>query len=155
LRVGNPAAVMVPGLAEPVSARVTLISPALDPGSTTVEVWVRIDNQHGELKVGTGVKVALTGRSAREALKVPAAAIQTAPDGRKFVTVIADGGTARRKPVTVGIVNDDEVEVTGGITASDLVITTGAVGLDEGTKVTVASGGDEDRPEGKASGGDH
>ena len=34
-----------------------MISPALDPGSTTVEVWLKIDNKAGKLKVGTPVKV--------------------------------------------------------------------------------------------------
>ena len=43
-------------------AKVSLISPALDPGSTTVEVWLKIDNKAGALKVGTPVKVSITGR---------------------------------------------------------------------------------------------
>ena len=33
-----------------------MISPALDPGSTTVEVWLKIENKSGRLKVGTPVK---------------------------------------------------------------------------------------------------
>src|ERR1700687_6301428 len=40
LRVGNPAELRVAGLDDPVKGRVTLVSPALDPGSTTIEVWV-------------------------------------------------------------------------------------------------------------------
>ena len=50
------------------SAKVTLISPALDPGSTTVEIWLRIDNKDGTLKVGTPVKVSITGTHRCEAL---------------------------------------------------------------------------------------
>jgi HlyD family secretion protein len=30
-----------------------MVSPALDPGSTTVEVWLKIENKTGRLKVGT------------------------------------------------------------------------------------------------------
>ena len=41
LKVGDGATVHVPGVADPVPAKVSMISPALDPGSTTVEVWLR------------------------------------------------------------------------------------------------------------------
>ena len=40
LKVGNPAQLKVPGLEDPMEGKVTLVSPALDPGSTTIEVWV-------------------------------------------------------------------------------------------------------------------
>ena len=56
MKVGDEAAVHVPGLADPVPAKVSMVSPALDPGSTTVEVWLKIDNKSGKLKVGTPVK---------------------------------------------------------------------------------------------------
>jgi HlyD family secretion protein len=40
MKVGDAAQIKFEGEQEPVEARVTLVSPALDPGSTTVEVWV-------------------------------------------------------------------------------------------------------------------
>src|SRR5260370_12132213 len=40
LKVGNPAGLKIPGLDEPIKGRVTLVSPALDPASTTIEVRV-------------------------------------------------------------------------------------------------------------------
>ncbi len=39
LRVGDSAEIEVPGTDDPVHAKVSLISPALDPGSSTIEVW--------------------------------------------------------------------------------------------------------------------
>ena len=41
LALGAKAMIAVPGIADSVPAKVSLISPALDPGSTTVEVWLR------------------------------------------------------------------------------------------------------------------
>ena len=61
MKVGDEAEIHVPGIDEPVPAKVSLISPALDPGSTTIEVWLKIDNKAGKLKVGTPVKVSITG----------------------------------------------------------------------------------------------
>lgn len=152
IKVGDDAEIHVPGINEAVPAKVALISPALDPGSTTLEVWLKIDNKAGKLKVGTPVKISIIGVSLPKALKVPASAILTAQDGSKSVMVIGSDGAAHRKPVTLGIHGDDDVQIASGVTASDMVITTGAYGLDEGTKVKIgpAGGGDaDDAPKGK------
>ena len=147
MKVGDSAAIRVPGLDAPVPAKVSLISPALDPGSTTVEIWLRIDNKNGTLKVGTPVKVVIAGRSAAEAWKIPVSAVLTAQDGSKFVMLVGADGVAHRKPVTLGITDGDDVQVLSGLSGSDQVITGGAYGLDEGTKVKVgpaeAGGGDD------------
>ncbi len=55
LKVGDDASVLIPGVEKAVSAKVFLISPALDPGSTTVEVWLRVNNKTGKYKAGTPV----------------------------------------------------------------------------------------------------
>ncbi len=52
LSLGAPASIAVPGVTEPVPAKVALISPALDPGSTTVEVWLRVANPKGNPEGG-------------------------------------------------------------------------------------------------------
>ena len=137
MKVGDSASVQVPGLSAPAPAKISLISPALDPGSTTLEIWLRIDNKARTLKVGTPVKVVITGKTVAHAMKVPVSAILTAQDGTKSVMVMGADSAAHRKPVTVGIEDDGDVQVTGGLALTDTVITTGAYGLDEGTKVKV------------------
>ena len=137
LKVGDSATVRVPGIVDPVPAKVSMVSPALDPGSTTVEVWVRIENKAGTLKVGAPVKVSITGRTVPSAWKVPDSAIVTADGGTKSVMVVGSDGEAHRKPVTLGIDDGTYVQVTSGVDGSDLVITGGAYALDDGTKVQV------------------
>lgn len=154
MKVGDDATVGVPGVAEPVEAKVSLISPALDPGSTTVEVWLKIDNKAGKLKVGTPVKVAVTGRTIAKAWKVPAAAVLTAQDGTKSVMLVGGDGVAHRKPVTLGIEDGEDVQIVSGLAATDLVITGGAYGLDDGTKVKVGPAADDDAPAGGKAKGD-
>jgi multidrug efflux pump subunit AcrA (membrane-fusion protein) len=143
LSLGAPATLTVPGVEQPVPAKVSLISPALDPGSTTVEVWLRAENAKGALKPGTPVHASIQGRTVSNALTVPAEAIQSSPDGSsKFVLVIAPDSTAHKKTVTLGIQNADEVQVLSGLTPSDMVISTGAYGLDENTKVKIGAATD-------------
>jgi len=153
MKLGDEATVSVPGVAEPVSAKVALISPALDPGSTTVEVWLKIDNKAGALKVGTPVKVSITGRTVAQAWKIPASSILTAQDGSKSVMVVGADGTAHRKPVTLGLQDAEDVQITSGLAPGDLVITGGAYGLDDGAEVKVGAADDDDKA-GKGGGND-
>jgi multidrug efflux pump subunit AcrA (membrane-fusion protein) len=141
LKLGNTAQVLVPGIANPVAATVSLISPALDAGSTTVEIWVKIVNRSGALKAGTPVKVSISGDRVADAWKIPNSAVLTANDGSQSVMVVGADGAAQRRPVTLGIRNGREAQVLSGLAPSDLVITGGAYGLDEGTKVKVGPAG--------------
>ena len=139
MKVGDAAEVTVPGADAPVQGSVSLVSPALDPGSTTVEVWVKLTNPDGKLKAGTAVHVAIVGRTVPDAVQVPSTALLTADDGSLGVMVVAADGTAKLKPVTAGIRDEDKVQILTGISASDMVITTGAYGLQDGTRVKVGA----------------
>lgn len=155
MKMGDAATVTVPGVDDPVPAKVSLISPALDPGSTTVEVWLRVENKKGAYKVGTPVKVSITGSTVAQALKVPAAAVVTAQDGSKAVMVVGSDNVAHRKPVTVGIADGDDIQILSGVTPADTVITGGAYGLDDGTKVKVGPADSDDaKPDAAKSKGD-
>jgi len=151
LNIGSDAEVHAPGMDSAIPAKVSMISPALDAGSTTVEVWLKIDNHSGKLKVGTPVKVSITGRTAENAMKVPVSAVLTGEDGSKSVMVIDAAGKAQQKKVTLGISDGDDIEVLSGLNATDQVITGGAYGLDPGTRVKIGkateddSGGGEDK----------
>ena len=140
LTVGAPATVDIPGIDEPVPAKISLISPALDPGSTTVEVWLRVENPKGAFRAGTSVRARITGKSVKDALTIPIEALQTAADGVSLsVMLIAADGTAHKHPVTLGLRGSKFVQVTDGLTTNDTVITTGGYGLDEGTKVKIGT----------------
>jgi multidrug efflux pump subunit AcrA (membrane-fusion protein) len=140
LTLGAAATLTVPGIENPVAAKVSMVSPALDPGSTTVEVWLRAENPKGLLKAGTPVHATITGRTVTNALTVPASAIQVGADGTsKFVMVIAPDSTAHKKAVKVGIQTAEDAQILTGLTTGDMVISTGGYGLDENTKVKIGT----------------
>jgi HlyD family secretion protein len=142
------------GVPDAVPAKVSLISPALDPGSTTVEVWLRINNAHGTLKAGTPVRVSIAGKTIQHALKVPVSAVLTAQDGSKSVMVAGADGVAHRKAIETGIQDGSEVQVSSGLSSNDMVITTGAYAMDDGTKVKIGADGGDDKPAAGKSGDD-
>lgn len=148
LRIGGPAKVFVPGIDDPQQASVSLISPALDPGSTTVEVWLRLPNENGKYKVGTPVHAIIQGNTIQDAVQLPPAAILPSEDGGTNVLVVGADGTAKKRAVQVGLRTKAAVQITSGVTPSDLVITEGGYGLDDGSKVKVGgekSGDAEDK----------
>jgi RND family efflux transporter MFP subunit len=148
LRAGDRAEVMLPGVAAPVIAHVSLVSPALDPGSTTIEVWLRLDNRQDRYKPGTPVRTSISGETANGALLLPSSAVLTSQDGSKYVMLMGADQAAHKRDVKVGIVDGGEAQILAGLAATDLVITGGAYGLDDGTRVKVGPA-DEDADAGK------
>uniref|UniRef100_A0A7V4XTB5 Efflux RND transporter periplasmic adaptor subunit n=1 Tax=Acidobacterium capsulatum TaxID=33075 RepID=A0A7V4XTB5_9BACT len=144
LSVGNTATVQVPGMLHPVDGKVTIISPALDPGSTTVEIWVEIKNPDGDLRPGTAVTVTMAGRHVQHALVVPSDAIVLTTTGKKSLMVIGSNNIAHQVIVKTGIKDDGKTQILSGISAGQRVVTTGAYGMDDGTKVKVVPGSSAD-----------
>ena len=147
LKVGDKATITVPGESEPVDAKVTVVSPALDPNSTTVEVWVQAKNPKQRLKPGTSVQVSMVAQTIPDALVIPAAALLTGQDGTTTVMVVGTDNRAHQKPVSVGIRQGDQVQITEGLQAGDHVVASGAYGLPDNTQVTVAAQTDEKQNE--------
>jgi multidrug efflux pump subunit AcrA (membrane-fusion protein) len=152
LKLGGTADVTIPGLDDLQTATIALISPALDPGSTTVEVWLKLPNTGGKFKVGTPVHAILHGFTVPNAVLLPASVILPSDDGGTNVLVVQPDGTAKKVAVKVGLRTSDKVQILSGVTPSDLVITEGGYGLDDGSKVKI--GGDKDDDSSKPSADD-
>lgn len=135
LKLGDAADVNVSGIAQPVKATVSLISPALDPGSTTVEIWLKLPNPDGRLKAGTAVHARIRGTPVKNAVMVPLSAVLPAQDGSNTVMVVGADNVGHLRPVKVGIRASGEAQILSGISPQDEVITEGSYGLDDGTKV--------------------
>ncbi len=141
LRKGAPAQVTVPGFTAPFAGTVMLVSPALDPGSTTVEVWVRIQNSDHRLQPGTPAHVSVQVRTIADALVVPSAALVEDAGGGKHVMVVGADSIAQARTVQTGTESDGMTQILSGLNAGEEVITTGAYAMDAGTKVHVAASG--------------
>jgi HlyD family secretion protein len=135
LKVGDKAAVTVPGMDNPVPARVSLVSPALDPGSTTVEIWVTLKNPGERLKPGTSVQVSVVARSVSDAMVIPANALLTAPDETTSVMVAGTDGRAHQRTVKTGIRTPSQIQIVDGLQPADRIVVSGAYGLPDNSKI--------------------
>lgn len=137
LKVGNPAQLLAPGSDEAISARVTLVSPATDPNSTTIEIWAQAANADSQLRPGTNAQLSLIAQKVENALVVPAVAILDQPEGGQAVMVAGPDNRAHLHAIQIGIRTNDQVQVTSGLQAGQRVITSGAYGLPDNTQVKV------------------
>ncbi len=131
LKVGDPATITVPGTAIQVKGKITLVSPAVDASSTTVEVWVEAPNPKESLRPGASVHVAMVAQTVAEAVVIPQAALLTSPDGINSVIVLDSQNAPSKKKVKVGIRDGEAktVQVTDGLAGGERVVTVGAFEL--------------------------
>lgn len=151
VRAGDSASISMGDGQDPAPAKVTIVSPALDPNSTTVQVWVEAANPEGRLKPGSSVNLSIVTRTVKNAVVVPSQAILTAPDGTASVMVIGSDQLAHQTPVKTGIREGSDVQILDGVQAGQQVVTQGAYGLPDKTKVTIAKPAEpsESAPAGK------
>ena len=102
LKIGDKATITAPELSQPVEGKVTVISPALDPNSTTVEVWIQAKNPKEVLRPGSSVQVSMLVRTIPDALVIPASSLLTAQDGTTSVMLIGSDGRAHERKVRDG-----------------------------------------------------
>ena len=142
LKPGDPATLKAAG-ADEVQGKVTLVSPALDPNSTTVEVWVQAANPRQQLKPGSSVEITARAKSIPNAVVIPASALLKTPEGATTVMVAGSDGRAHQRDVKVGVREANDVQIAEGLKPGENVITTGAYGLPDNTKIQIenAKGG--------------
>lgn len=161
LHKGDTATISLAGLDKAINGKVSLISPALDPNSTTVEVWVEAVNANQQLRPGTTAQIAITAQTIKDALVVPSAALLNAKGDSAQVMVVDGQSQASSRDVKTGIQTGQQVQIVSGLKPGEVVVTEGAYGLPDKTKVKIekpetesagegAKDKDEDAKSGKA-----
>jgi len=136
LKVGDPATINAPGDVH-ASAKISVVSPALDPNSTTVEIWAQAPNPDGRLRSGSAVTITAVARTLNDVIIVPLSALLKTPDGATIVMIVKDN-RAHQVPVETGVRQGDRLQITKGLSGGETVIVNGAYGLPDNTQVKVA-----------------
>ena len=120
-----------------IAGKVTVVSPAVDANTTTVQIWVEAANTDEVLKLGSTVTISIDAGAVPDAVVVPVAALLTSDEGGEKVMVALADGTARERKVETGIRNGDDVQILSGVKPGERVITSGGLGLDDKAKVQI------------------
>lgn len=141
VRVGQAATLVVIDSPVKVQGKVTVVSPAVDAQSTTVEVWVQAPNADGRLRPGGAIHVVIAAGTIRDAVVVPASAILPSGEGGTQVLVVGADLLARARKVEVGVRTEEVAEIVSGVKAGERVVTEGGVGVEDGAKVKIGGAG--------------
>lgn len=125
-------------------AKVFEVSPVLDTATRTMGVKLRLNPPDSRVKVGMYGRVKLVTESVKNAIVLPISALVTR-DGKDYVFVVTSPKSGKNaaavslKPVTRGILVDNQVEITKGLEAGEEVVIKGQTLLNDGAKVNVVS----------------
>jgi membrane fusion protein (multidrug efflux system) len=136
------------------TGEVTNIAPVLDPITRMTALEISVPNREGRLKPGMFAQVTMVVRQSEESLLIPidgvmneyryvafGADAQRGQDGglEAEVFVVVDN-TVHLRPVRLGIIGRDDVQVLEGLAAGDQVVTIGKYQLVDGAAVRVING---------------
>lgn len=145
IKPGRPARIAGPD--GDLAGKVTVVSPAVDPSTTTVEVWVEVSNPEEKLKPGGTVRVSIIAETIQNTIIVPATALLNSDEGGEKVMVIVGkdkDAVAQERRVVAGIRQGARVQITSGLQEGEQVVTSGGLGLEDKAKVVVQAPKSED-----------
>ncbi|MEE4272649.1 MAG: efflux RND transporter periplasmic adaptor subunit [Thermoanaerobaculales bacterium] len=117
------------------SGRIRQIAPVVDTATGTVKVTVEALSPPAGVRPGAFVSIGIVRERHDSAVLLPRAAVIR--ELRAAHVFIAEGETAVKRAVTLGIEEDENVEVLTGIEAGESVVTAGQGGLDDGQRIKV------------------
>ena len=125
---------------EEVPGKVTVVSPATDPASTTVQVWVQAENPGERLKPGASVHVAIVTETDSErhggAGRPPFFPAKKAAPRCWWSAPIPPPTEARCE---LGVREGDKVQILSGVWPGEEVVIVGGMGVDDKAKVKMST----------------
>jgi HlyD family secretion protein len=149
MKKGDPVVVYPQELnGDQIDAEISLVSRSSDPQSRAVEIWINLKNPGGRLRADSAAKVVISTSSADNVVVVPASAVSLdATNANEGVVMVVDANRiARETKVTVGIRNNDKMQITSGLQGGETIVVEGNYALPDGTKVEISNEEGTDSP---------
>lgn len=118
---------------DPIQATVTRTAVALQADTRTMRVEVDVDNADGRLAPGMYAQVVVNLQYQDQAMVIPSQAIRVR--GRDVSVMVADGGVASSRPITIGYDDGIWTEVLTGLSGEERVIVSASGVLTPGTPI--------------------
>lgn len=116
---------------------VTRISPFLNPETRSADIEIEIPNPGQLLRPGMFARVQIDVKTRQDLLAVPRTGLLTR-GSQKGVYLLSSEMKTVFRPVTVGRIQGEYVEILDGLEAGTVIVTKGAQNLNEGDTVQVA-----------------
>jgi len=124
----------------------TVVDNQVDQTTGTIRIKATFPNAELQLWPGQFVNIRLLVDTLRNAVVVPAAAVQQGPNGT-FVYVVGSNNKVSLRTVSVAQQGDNETVIGQGLESGEQVVTTGFARLSDGKAVRVGASGGTGRGE--------
>lgn len=126
---------MPPGAkGQPLTGRISFLDNTVNATTGTILLKATFANPNQTLWPGQFVQVRLQLATRKDAIVIPARAVQPSQNGN-FVYVVNKDATVELRPVTLGFSVGDEAVIDAGLAAGETVVTDGQLRLAPGVKV--------------------
>lgn len=127
---------------ESFTGKILFVNPAASGADRSVEVLAEVPNPEGKLKGGQFAKAKITTGTVSGALTVPRAALSSWDMvGKSAEVFVVASGAAKKRRVSTGMFEGDQVALTSGVSAGEEVVARGGFNLKDGDKVEVVKTG--------------
>ena len=147
IRTGQSASVALTSGGAGYPGNVVTVSPAADPNSATVQVWIELANPNEQLKPGATAHAAIVTGAIQNALIVPPSAILSGEQGGAAVLVVSADSIAHKREVSIGVRGADKVQIANGVQPGEQVVTVGGMGVEDNARVRVVHAEQKDDAE--------
>jgi len=136
LRTGQKALVTIDAFPDRrLSGTIDFVAYKADPATKTFNVRVLIDNQARDIRPGMIARLAFLRRVIPGALVVPLFAL--VDKGGERIVFVEKDGVAYARTVSIGVIEEDRIQIREGLEAGDRVIVSGQREVEEGMQVLV------------------
>jgi len=130
LRLGQHVSVFVPAFPDrKFQGEIVNIGAAVDTNTHRISVRSEIADPHFELHPQMLARFIIHSGQQSKSVAIPANAVVREGDGTQTVFVTTDGLRFARRPVTLGMMQDNNYQVVEGLTAGEKIATDGAIFL--------------------------
>ncbi len=140
VKKGTPVVITIPDLTSTFNSKISLISQSIGTSSRGFTAESKLPAR-ADLKPNQIALIKIQDYTAADALSIPVNTIQTDEKG-KFVLVAANENgkmISRKRPIVIGELYGDKIEVKSGLQEGDQLITEGYQGLYEGQLITTSA----------------
>jgi membrane fusion protein, multidrug efflux system len=128
----------LPNINKTINAKVTVAGKIIDPNRRTFTIEAPIPS-NPDFKPNQIATVQVQDYAAPEAITIPVNTLQNDDQGKFVMVAVKEGGrlVAHKRPITVGELYQDKLEVKSGLQATDQLITEGFQNLYDGQAIAV------------------
>jgi RND family efflux transporter MFP subunit len=132
--------ITIPDINKTINAKVTVKGKTIDPASRSFYVEAKIPANQ-DLRANQIALVQIQDYATASTMTVPLNTVQNDEKGKFVLVAVKEGDKmyARKKPVQIGELYQDKIEVKSGLQQGDVLITDGFQGLYDGQLITTSA----------------